>query len=309
MIRKKLKFTAALLLVTAHLFLGTGFAAAENHGSSLHISPTYINALNTFFQNIFVEEALEEVENFHVVAPGENLIRIARAYGMDVEVLAALNEISDPNLIQVGQELKVQLPAEITHTLKRGETLVFLAQVYGVDLSVILEANNIHDPYVLPVGMEIIITHPTRIPLPEPRVTLASRSSTSGRISSAPAISWPVQGTITSRFGVLRSTGYHLGLDIAAPTGTPIKAAAGGTVSRSERLGSYGLMVIVDHGGGWSTLYAHASRLLVSPGQRVSRGETIAQVGATGNTTGPHVHFEVIYNGKKLNPETYLPRR
>lgn len=333
MIRKKLKFTAVLLLVAANLFLAPGFAAAENPGSSLSISPAYINELNVLLRESFRGEETEAEEAIHVVLRGENLIRIARMYDMDADVLAALNEICDPNLIKVGQELKVQLPSEIQHTLERGDTLASLALDYGVELSALKEANNIRDsislashlgaevglepsdsregldPYDLPVGMVITIPQPTRIPLPEPSVTVASRSGTASRVSTAPAMSWPVLGTITSRFGVLRSNGYHLGLDIAAPTGTPIKAAAGGTVVQAGYLGSYGQMVAIDHGNGWSTLYAHASKLLVSRGQRVSRGDTIALVGATGNATGPHVHFEVIYNGERRNPERYLPSR
>lgn len=115
----------------------------------------------------------------------------------------------------------------------------------------------------------------------------------------------PVNGTITSRFGRRRS-GIHTGLDIATSSGTPLKAAASGTIVYSGWKGSYGNLVIVDHGGGIQTYYAHCSRLYVSVGQTVSQGETIAAVGSTGNSTGPHLHLEIRVNGVAKNPQNYI---
>jgi murein DD-endopeptidase MepM/ murein hydrolase activator NlpD len=311
MIRNKLKLTTALVLAAVHLLAVPASAAAESTAMSLQILPAYIMDLKYLLQSAAEEavppgEAVPE-DVVHVVARGENLIRIARMYEMEVDVLVALNGISNPDHILVGQELKVQLPAEIKYTLARGDTLVSLAAAYGVELPALMEANHVLDPFSLPVGTVITIPNPTRLPLPKAAAT-ASRSGAPARTTTAPVLVWPLRGTITSRFGVLRSTGYHLGLDIAAPTGTPIVAAAGGTVTAVGYQGSYGLLVALDHGNGWSTLYAHASKVLVSVGQQVTRGEEIARVGSTGNATGPHVHFEVIQEGKRLNPEVYLPR-
>lgn len=116
----------------------------------------------------------------------------------------------------------------------------------------------------------------------------------------------PVSGTITSRFG-RRSSGTHKGLDIATSTGTPISAAAGGTVSYAGwNSTGYGNFVLIDHGNGVQTGYAHCSALYVSVGQYVSQGQTIAAVGSTGNSTGPHLHLEVRINGVCQNPQNYL---
>ena len=115
----------------------------------------------------------------------------------------------------------------------------------------------------------------------------------------------PVTGTITSRFG-RRSGGTHTGLDIANSTGTPIRAAATGTVVYSGYKGSYGRLIIIAHTNSIQTYYAHCSRLYVSAGQTVNQGEIIAAVGSTGNSTGPHLHLEVRVNGVAKNPQNYV---
>lgn len=118
----------------------------------------------------------------------------------------------------------------------------------------------------------------------------------------------PVSGVITSRFGSresIRSSG-HSGLDIGAPKGTKIKAAASGTVIFAGYSGGYGNVVKISHGSGIKTYYAHCSKLYVKKGEQVSAGDAIAAVGSTGNSTGNHLHFEVVKNGTSLNPQNYL---
>lgn len=119
------------------------------------------------------------------------------------------------------------------------------------------------------------------------------------------ALIQPVSGTITSRFGARRGS-THTGLDIATSLGTPIKAASSGTVTYAGWKGSYGYLVVIQHSDTVQTYYAHCSKLYVSDGQQVSQGETIAAVGSTGNSTGPHLHLEIRVNGKAKNPQLYL---
>ncbi len=122
---------------------------------------------------------------------------------------------------------------------------------------------------------------------------------------------WPARGRISSKYGyrvhpIFRTRRMHSGLDIAAPTGTPIVSADSGRVIFAGWRGGYGNTVIVDHGGGTSTLYGHCSRIFVKTGQSVSQGQRIAAIGSTGNSTGPHLHFEVRINGSPRNPQSYL---
>lgn len=119
----------------------------------------------------------------------------------------------------------------------------------------------------------------------------------------------PVMGNITSRYGVVESNirnHAHGGLDIAAPYGSKIKAAADGTVSHSGWMGGYGYLIIIDHGNGVQSYYGHCSKLYASVGDEVKAGDVISAVGSTGNSTGNHLHFEIRANGKSTNPQNYI---
>ena len=137
------------------------------------------------------------------------------------------------------------------------------------------------------------------------RSAQASAGSTGTGAPSAAGLIWPVNGTVTSGYGY-RWGRLHEGIDIAAPTGTPIWAAAAGTVIYAGWLGGYGYLVVVDHGNGLATAYAHASVIVVAVGQTVEQGQTLSLVGSTGNSSGPHLHFEVRVNGVAVDPLLYL---
>jgi len=133
----------------------------------------------------------------------------------------------------------------------------------------------------------------------------AEAGSTGTGAPSASGFIWPVNGTVVSGYG-MRWGRLHEGIDIAASTGTPIWSAAAGTVIHAGWLGGYGNLVVVDHGNGLATAYAHASAILVAVGQQVAQGETVALIGSTGNSSGPHLHFEVRVNGVAVDPLLYL---
>jgi murein DD-endopeptidase MepM/ murein hydrolase activator NlpD len=146
---------------------------------------------------------------------------------------------------------------------------------------------------------QVISKGPSRAP-----VTVAySASRGSGKISG---LGWPLRGKINSYYGY-RWGNFHTGIDIDGDKGDPFIAAADGKVSAAGWSGGYGYMLLIDHGNGVVTRYAHATKLLVSPGQQISKGQTIGLVGSTGNSTGSHLHFEVIVNGDTVNPLNYLP--
>jgi lipoprotein NlpD len=194
----------------------------------------------------------------HVVRPGQTLYRIARAYGLSVEELAAANEISDPTSLRVGQELLIPGAAE------------------AVDVDSL----------------------PVPSPGPPPRV-----ASDDG--AHRGTLDWPLRGVLYGRFGK-KGREAHDGIDLAAPRGTAIKAAADGTVLFAGEQRGYGQIAILEHEGALVTLYAHDQTVRVRAGQKVNRGEVIATVGESGRTTGPHLHFEVRKGGVPVNPLDYL---
>jgi murein DD-endopeptidase MepM/ murein hydrolase activator NlpD len=194
----------------------------------------------------------------------------------------------------------------VTHVVKKGETLYRIARTYGIEPRELMEANDIGDPRDLRVGMELFVPGALRSLeiLPLPPGTVAEPAP----LPPAPVnatLAWPVKGVLYSRFGI-RSGRRHDGIDIAAPEGTAVTAAAAGTVIYTGEQAGYGSLVILRHGSGLVTLYAHASAVLVKSGQAVTAGTPIARVGHSGRTTGPHLHFEVREGTRPRNPLLYL---
>jgi murein DD-endopeptidase MepM/ murein hydrolase activator NlpD len=190
----------------------------------------------------------------------------------------------------------------VVHRLQRGENLYRLSRYYEVSTQAILKANRIQDPHAIPAGTKLWIPGaqrwPPKGPLLAPDLEGEARSL---------AFAWPVRGRVTSGFGQRRSRA-HDGIDVSAPPGTPIRAAEAGLVIYSGNgLGAYGQTVILRHAGPFDSVYAHNRRNHVRKGQRVAKGERIAEVGSTGNATGPHLHFEIRRLDRARDPLLYLP--
>ena len=215
--------------------------------------------------------------------------------------------------------------AGVVHVVRQGETMYRIARTYGMDPGDLMETNGIVDPRTIEIGTELFVpgaaavlevppaesvasakplSTPTTTPTPTP--TSTTTSTPARPAGGAPAVlSWPLQGVLYARFGT-RGGQRHDGIDIAAPEGTNIKAAADGKVIYAGEQPGYGSIVLLRHAGGLVTLYAHASKLLVREGQSVERGDPVARGGQTGKTTGPHLHFEVRDGTRPRNPLLYL---
>lgn len=188
------------------------------------------------------------------------------------------------------------------HEVRAGETVYRIARWYGVEVEAVVEANGIRDVTTVAAGRRLLIPGTDRPappgPLPGPKER-AQRSEL--------AFGWPLQGRLTSVFGT-RGARRHEGIDLAARPGTPVRAAERGRVIHSGWLGDYGKVVIVRHAAGFDTVYAHNRRNRARRGARVEKGEVIAELGATGNATGPHLHFEIRRRREPRDPLPYLPR-
>lgn len=201
------------------------------------------------------------------------------------------------------REIKPVLPQVATtlsrgaiHTVKKGDTLWNLAKHYGVSITALQQWNGLRGN-LIKVGQTLQVSAGAQ--------PLASRSGS----SNSYLLLWPVTGTVTSGWGYrTRFEKFHYGLDIAAPTGTPIRAASAGVVEFAGWRNGYGYCVFLNHGNGLKTAYGHASKLYVQRGQSVISGEKIAAVGSTGFSTGPHVHLEVRINDRLVDPATVLPK-
>ncbi len=234
-------------------------------------------------------------QSFYLIQKGDTLSHIAGRNGITVECLMALNNLSDCDRILAGQVL--ELPSNcVVHSVQRGETLAGIARMYQVDINEIGTKNN------LPNLNSITVDQKINIPYQAMDTELLN---VSGRLADLPFLAWPVTGVISSPFG-MRDGRPHEGIDIAVEEGTPIRVSAGGRIAFAGPRGTYGLAVIVDHGGGVRTLYAHCSRVLVTEGKKVDAGDIIALSGNTGRSTGPHLHLEVLKDGVPLDPLPYL---
>ena len=161
---------------------------------------------------------------------------------------------------------------------------------------------------LLGVGCAAPSPAPQRAPLERAqRSGLPPREASPAAPPPASALSWPLRGPILSGFGAVRGRRHHEGIDIKAPRGTLVRAAGAGRVSESRWRRGYGNVVSIDHGDGVRTVYAHLAEVWVRAGARVARGEAIATVGATGNATTPHLHFEVRRDGRVRNPLAWMP--
>jgi murein DD-endopeptidase MepM/ murein hydrolase activator NlpD len=301
-------------------------AAAASPGPSSPPSPASVAAT----QAALCDTTQSNLYCVYTVQERDNLSSIAARFGVkgnvDVtswELLVHSNKpdiVSEEDLLQIGQKLRIPTQNGVLHTVLSSQTLVDIAVQYDVGSGDILDVpvNGIGDPNSLLIGQEIIVPNPTRFARPAPppapappapaiaAVANATNPVRGGPTSGAGFI-WPTTGRISSYF----SAGHPLGIDIDlfANPNAPIGAAAAGTVrfAGGNACCSYGYYVVVDHGNGYTTLYAHFSRIVVSTGERVSQGELLGYGGRTGYATGNHLHFEVHRNGVIINPMSVLP--
>ncbi|MEW5866383.1 MAG: M23 family metallopeptidase [Bacillota bacterium] len=244
----------------------------------------------------------------HVVAGGETLSEVAESYGSDVETLAHANGIRNPDVLAAGDRIIVLTGKGVIHTVARGESLSIISLAYQVPIGEIAIANHLLVRGSLTPGATLIIpgASPPRPASQRNSRSLASRSSPSRDLPAVGLLRWPLQGEITSDFGRRRGR-LHCGIDIAAEPGRCVAAAASGEVTYAGRRGGYGLLVVIDHGGGLETWYGHNSKVLAGAGSQVAAGQPISVLGSTGRSTGPHLHFEVRTNGRPQNPLRFLP--
>lgn len=257
------------------------------------------------------DDESEEVR-YYIVEGGDTISSIAATFGISQSTILWENNLSDTDVIKPGQKLTI-LPVDgVTHTVKKGDTITSIAKKYKVSEDKVLAFNRLASGEALSEGEELIV--PDGI-IDRPNAPAPSAPSASARrfaifnippparSATGKRLQWPTSSRRINQYFKFR----HTGIDIDGDVGSPVYAADSGVVESVvyARYG-YGYHVVINHGGGRETLYAHNAKIFVRPGQSVKRGQSIAVVGLTGRTTGAHLHFEIIVNGAKRNPLSYL---
>jgi murein DD-endopeptidase MepM/ murein hydrolase activator NlpD len=240
----------------------------------------------------------------YAVQPGETLEQIADRFGVSIAALVGSNAniVDDLHAVEPGTVLKI-VTNGVLHAVKRGQTLTDIARTYGVLLTEILWANRLEDRKYIYPGEEFFIPGAVTSPF------FIYLQMAGGKKS---LFAWPVRGVISSEFGprihpITGEPDFHQGIDIEVPEGTDVYASCAGKVIIAGRHSGYGLYIVLEHSTGYRTLYGHLSEIGVYRGQFIEGGQRIARSGNTGNSTGPHLHFEILQYGRPLNPLALLP--
>ena len=238
----------------------------------------------------------------YTVKSGDSISTISRKFGLsNISTLIAVNDISNVRTLRSGQKLRIPSMDGLVYTVQSGDSLNSLSVKYHVSVEEILDANDLTSD-TLARGMSLFI--------PGAKMDTMSLKKAMGELFVYPiTAAW----RLTSRFGPRKDpfTGVassHTGIDMACPTGTPIRAALSGKVAYVGWSNVFGNYVIINHGNGYQTLYGHMSKTLVKKGQSVDQSTRVGLVGSTGYSTGPHLHFTVYKNGNLVDPMSLLKR-
>lgn len=236
----------------------------------------------------------------YTVRSGDTISGIAKKFGLrNISTLISVNDIGNVRQLAAGQKLKIPSVDGIIYTVKTGDSLNSVVSKYGITLENLIDVNELSSE-VLQKGQQLFL----------PGVGLDSSTL---RNAMGDMFKLPISAKFrwTSPYGsridpIANVKSFHTGVDMACPTGTPILASMSGRVTTTGVNRVYGNYVIIDHGNGYQTLYAHMSKIIAIKGQWVSQGTRIGLVGSTGYSTGPHLHFTVYKNGKLINPMSVL---
>lgn len=278
-------------------------------------------------------DATTRTSGIHTVRQADSVYRIAQRYGMSTRALIEANGLRPPYRLLVGQQLK--LPRPRLHTVARGETVYGISRQYGLAMNSLAQMNGLQAPYKIVVGQTLRLPGAVEV---APNVSSAQpgKSVAEGRRQrrdvrteqarpasavarggprqrvpplSAGGFIWPLEGKVISRFGVKGKGLHNDGINLAAPRGTPVRAAQTGVVAYAgNELRGFGNLVLIRHSNGIMTAYAHNEELLVKQGQKVERGQKVAKVGSSGSVETPQLHFEVRSGRDPIDPVKFLRR-
>lgn len=261
------------------------------------------------------KQALRETIITYIVKQGDTLSSIAKEFGISVNTILWENRLRSRHFIKPGQKLTILPTSGISHYVKRGESISRISKKYGIPEEKILAFNELAQNSLIYPGQRLIIPEGEPLytatsnkkpektgPIQQIKKLLTPKPKQKKKISSNKLL-WPTDGRVITQYYNWR----HHGLDLDGITGDPIYSVDDGVVEISAwNNGGYGYQVLVNHENGIKTRYAHCSKLLLKPGDRIKKGDIVCLMGNTGRSTGSHLHFEVIVNGVRRNPLSYI---
>jgi murein DD-endopeptidase MepM/ murein hydrolase activator NlpD len=240
----------------------------------------------------------------YTVKEGDTVSSIAEKFGVSEDTIRWQNDLKSKNSIKEGQVLEILPVTGILHKVQKGDTVYSIARKYDSSAQAIVDfpyntfTND--ETFELAIGQTVVVPDgvmPEVLPW-SPIARVKQITPDAGTVVASGSFVWPASGSITQRF-----SWYHPAIDIANSAAPAVLSADSGTVLVPPFMaGGYGNYVVIDHGNGYKTLYAHLSQIYVRSGQTVARGAAIGKMGSTGRSTGVHLHFEVSLNGSRLNP-------
>ncbi|MDQ0418369.1 murein DD-endopeptidase MepM/ murein hydrolase activator NlpD [Croceifilum oryzae] len=321
--------TAWAIGTDSHSILGENLGKTDGDGEPLQIIMR--NTANVLPKLTYYAGSLAELKSkpiLYRVQRGDTLSQIGSLFQVPHPEIANQNEVQNPRLLSVGRNLTIPLRVKLV-AVRSGDTIDSIASTYRTTKDLLLHLNpSLGESPDLSVDSLLFVPKDELNASPEPKpeapkpstpqkmkvskTTPANKKSAKQVVPPRPdneRFIWPVNGRVTSNFG-WRNGRQHKGVDIWSEQKSkePIFAAASGTVVKAGYSGAYGNLIVIDHGNGWITYYAHLSRISVGVGSTVSQGEQIGFMGITGNATGYHLHFEVHRNGSVINPLQVLPK-
>ncbi|MBI4036834.1 peptidoglycan DD-metalloendopeptidase family protein [Candidatus Daviesbacteria bacterium] len=268
--------------------------------------------LNSFYdtRTTISQKPRSEIIEYEVKS-GDTISSLADRFGISADTIKWANNLDNVNTIKPGQTLKILPVTGVAHTVVSGDTLASVAKKYSAEQQPILDFpfNDIPDDFKLKVGQVLIIpdgvppTKPVSKPRLAPQYLAQGPSSPTFTAPGGGNFIWPTRGILTQYF-----SWYHPGIDVADRSAPGVAASDGGVVVVAGWVDNYGFgnRVVIDHGNGYQTTYAHLSNIYVATGQSISRGQILGQMGSTGRSTGTHLHLEIRYKGIAVNPLAIL---
>lgn len=305
----------AYALSGQHMMLAAAIPATDrlalvtSGGSAVSLAPAPSGAIR---DTRTLRKNRSDIETY-TVQSGDTISTIAQSFGLKSSTILWANNMGPTDYIRPGQQLKILPTDGIIYKVKKGDTLSKLAKLYDVSETEIIEQNHLEEDAALTVSIELLIpgasqratiAPPTRIaqtPIID-RIADAIKRPGSSPNSGNTSMIWPTSGHVITQYW-----GWsHTGVDIDGHYDSPIYATEAGTVAVAGWGTGYGIQAVVNHEGGYKSRYAHMSKIFVTPGQAVAKGEVIGMVGTTGRSTGTHLHFEIYVNGTRVNPLLYV---